>query len=359
MRFGILGPLEISSEDGRPVATGGMRVGMPLAVLHRPPRRARPRRPADRRALAAPSRRMTPAARCRPQRRGCARPLGPDRVVSRAGGYAVLVRPGELDADRFELLGAGGEAASGRGRLRRPPRRGWPRRWRSGAGRPRRLRLRGVRAGRDRATRGAPARRARGAARGGSRRSAAHGRARRGARGARRATHPLRERLARAAHARALPLGPAGGRARGVPRQPARTLVDELGIEPGAGAPGARARRSSRTTRRSTWRLTPQRPRDRAKDGVRNGRPCSSSRTISHAWEISSPWPGLWRAGPAGRSWSRRSSRKTPISRAPCACWTRGAPSCSRAASLSGPWRSPPRSGTRTRFAWRRNSVPR
>ena len=61
--------------------------------------------------------------------------VGPDRVVSRAGGYAVLVRPGELDADRFELL-----AREGRQLLARatsgPPRRGWPRRWRSGAGPP-------------------------------------------------------------------------------------------------------------------------------------------------------------------------------------------------------------------------------
>src|SRR5262245_13005676 len=30
--------------------------------------------------------------------------VGPDRVVSRAGGYAVVLRPGELDADQFELL---------------------------------------------------------------------------------------------------------------------------------------------------------------------------------------------------------------------------------------------------------------
>ena len=47
------------------------------------------------------------------------------------------------------------------------------------------------------------------------------------------AEHPLRERAARAADARAVPLRPAGRRAGGLPARRGATLVEELGIEPG------------------------------------------------------------------------------------------------------------------------------
>ena len=67
------------------------------------------------------------------------------------------------------------------------------------------------------------------------------------------AEHPHRERLRGAADAGALPLGPAGGGARGLPRR-ARAALDELGIEPSADAASSSSGRCSRRTRRSISR---------------------------------------------------------------------------------------------------------
>ena len=136
------------------------------------------------------------------------------------------------------------------------------------------LGVRAVRAGRDRAARGAAAGRARGTRRGRPRR----GPARRAGRELQRlvAEHPTRERLAGAADARALPLRAPGRGARGLPRA-RRVLVEELGIEPGPELRGLqeailpRIRRSTADARRelpagSTSAAAPRRrPRRRAR----------------------------------------------------------------------------------------------
>ena len=153
--------------------------------------------------------------------------LGPDVLMTRPPGYVLEVDRDQLDLARFERLvarGARGRAARARAAAPRGAR---------ALARPaaRRLGARDVRAGRDPPARGAPARRARGADR---RRPRA--RRRRASSSAELealvARAPAARAAARPADARALPLGPAGGGAQAY-HDARRTLVDELGIEPG------------------------------------------------------------------------------------------------------------------------------
>ena len=115
MEFGILGPLEVRA-DGHAVALGGVRPRAVLAVLA-----LNANRPvsADRLALALWGEEAPPSAvktvqvyvaRLR-------KALGdPEVLVTTPAGYRLRVRPGELDAERFESLVADGRQALAAGR---------------------------------------------------------------------------------------------------------------------------------------------------------------------------------------------------------------------------------------------------
>ena len=115
MEFGILGPLEVRA-DGHAVALGGVRPRAVLAVLA-----LNANRPvsADRLALALWGEEAPPSAvktvqvyvaRLR-------KALGdPEVLVTTPAGYRLRVRPGELDAERFERLVADGREALAAGR---------------------------------------------------------------------------------------------------------------------------------------------------------------------------------------------------------------------------------------------------
>ena len=164
--------------------------------------------------------------------------LGPV-IATRAPGYVLELDSDRVDAHRFVRLADGGTRCAPR---RQPGggRGGAPRGARPVAGpRARRLPLRAVRADRDRPARRAADRRARGASRCRSR-SRASRRARRRARGARPGAAASRA-ATRAAHARALPLGAPGGRARRLPGR-ARDARRGARHRPRPGAPRARGR---------------------------------------------------------------------------------------------------------------------
>src|SRR3954471_12496325 len=115
MEFGILGPLEVRA-DGRPVALGGARPRAVFAVLAL---HANQPVSADRLALALWGEEAPPSAvktvqvyvaRLR-------KALGdPDVLGTTPAGYRLRVRPGELDAERFESLVADGRQALAAGR---------------------------------------------------------------------------------------------------------------------------------------------------------------------------------------------------------------------------------------------------
>ena len=115
MEFGILGPLEVRA-DGHAVPLGGARPRAVFAVLA-----LNANRPvsADRLALALWGEEAPPSAvktvqvyvaRLR-------KALGdPEVLVTTPAGYRLRVRPGELDAERFESLVADGRQALAAGR---------------------------------------------------------------------------------------------------------------------------------------------------------------------------------------------------------------------------------------------------
>ena len=229
--------------------------------------------PAGRRRCGRTAPREEGSRRCRSRSRACAGALGSDGVlVTRAPGYELRVEPGGLDAERFAREVEEGERTRSRAATR-PPRRGRSAR-------------------RSRLWRGPPladlayhdACRAEIAAAGGAARRRRRGR-RRGRPRARRGTrassadlerlvaeHPLRRAAARPAHARAVPLRPAGRRARGLPRR-ARRLVEELGVEPGPSCASCTAASSTRTRRcRARRRRSCTRTRGAARDCAVVGR---------------------------------------------------------------------------------------
>jgi DNA-binding SARP family transcriptional activator len=116
VEFGILGPLEVRA-DGRAVSLGGAKPRAVLAVLA-----LHANRPvsAERLAVALWGEDVPPSAvktvqvyvaRLR-------KALGdPDALVTMSAGYCLRIRPGELDADRFERQVADGRQALAAGRV--------------------------------------------------------------------------------------------------------------------------------------------------------------------------------------------------------------------------------------------------
>jgi DNA-binding SARP family transcriptional activator/tetratricopeptide (TPR) repeat protein len=111
MRFAILGPLEVSGEDGQRLPLGGPQQRALLAVLL-----LNAGRVVSTDRLIECLWGEEPPAAARSLLQGCVAGLrralkagaGPDRqpLVTRAPGYCVEVRPDELDLDRFERLAA-------------------------------------------------------------------------------------------------------------------------------------------------------------------------------------------------------------------------------------------------------------
>src|SRR4051794_40813351 len=102
MVFAVLGPLEVRA-DAQLVPLGGLKQRVLLAVLIR-----HANRPVSAHVLVealwggSPPR--TAADNLRLYVYQLRRVLGADRIHHRQGGYELLVRPGELDADRFDEL---------------------------------------------------------------------------------------------------------------------------------------------------------------------------------------------------------------------------------------------------------------
>src|SRR4051812_30875405 len=107
MQFGLLGPLEITADDGRPVEVRGRKVRILTAVLL-----SRANRPvpteiiAD--ALWGPAPPRQAGASLRVYVHHLRQALGDARIDRRADGYGLRVEPGEFDADRFRSLVARG-----------------------------------------------------------------------------------------------------------------------------------------------------------------------------------------------------------------------------------------------------------
>jgi DNA-binding SARP family transcriptional activator/tetratricopeptide (TPR) repeat protein len=102
MEFSVLGPLAVTV-DGRPVGLGGRRRRSVLAVLL-----GTPNRPVSADRLVdtvwggRPPRTATDNLRLYIHE--LRRLLGPDRILRHGRGYAVVVRDGELDSERFDAL---------------------------------------------------------------------------------------------------------------------------------------------------------------------------------------------------------------------------------------------------------------
>ena len=128
MEWRILGPLEVATDSGL-VALGGPRRRALLAILLCQPNAFVPRgRLIDLLwSLDPPS---SAQGALQVHVHGLRRSLGADRVLTRGVAYAVSVRAGELDLERFEALALRGRErlAAGRwvicprGRSRRPKR---------------------------------------------------------------------------------------------------------------------------------------------------------------------------------------------------------------------------------------------
>src|SRR3954453_19548525 len=115
MEFGILGPLEVRA-DGHPVALGGARPRAVFAVLAL---HANQPVSAERLAVALWGEDAPPSAVKTVQvyvarlRKALD---DPDVLVTTPAGYRLRVRPGELDAERFERRVADGREALAEGR---------------------------------------------------------------------------------------------------------------------------------------------------------------------------------------------------------------------------------------------------
>jgi DNA-binding SARP family transcriptional activator/tetratricopeptide (TPR) repeat protein len=117
-RFGILGPLQVRSVEGRPVALGGPRARQLLALLL-----LHPDRPLSSEVLVtamwgeSPSDGATTTLRTHVAtvRRVLAAAGADGALVTRAGGYALLLDQTDLDAEVFEDLVDRGQEAIGMG----------------------------------------------------------------------------------------------------------------------------------------------------------------------------------------------------------------------------------------------------
>ena len=234
MEFRILGPLEVVA-DGRPLPLGGasQRALLALLLLHANEVVSSDRLIDELWAGEPPASGVT-ALQVRVSQLRKALGADGERLETRPPGYRAAGRAGRARPRPLRAARRGGR----RRRAAASPRSSCARRSRSGAARRSPTSPTSVRAGGDRAARGAAA----GGARAADRRrprARAPRRARRRARGARRGA-PAARAAARAADARAVPLGPAGRGARGLPgdaRRARRGARDRA--EPGAA--GARA----------------------------------------------------------------------------------------------------------------------
>ena len=234
----LLGPLEVL-RGGRPVALGGAKPSALLAALALEPGRVLSvdRLVDDLWPEAAPE---TAAHAVEVYVSQLREALGPDAIGTRAPGYVLALDYGVLDMDRFARLvdegrtaadagdfGRGSNAAGrGAGALARPSARG--------------LRLRAVRADRDRAARGAEPPGARSRASMPTSRSGGMSSSSRSSRPSLHAAAAARATLRAQLMARALPFGPPGRRARRVPRAARRGSLDRARDRAGAAAEGAR-----------------------------------------------------------------------------------------------------------------------
>jgi predicted ATPase/DNA-binding SARP family transcriptional activator len=103
MEFRILGSLEVVGDDGGALSVGGRRARMLLAALL-----LEPNRPVSVDRLLDAVWAGSPPARgagaLQVHVHALRRVLGSERIVTRAPGYAVVVQEGELDAERFTAL---------------------------------------------------------------------------------------------------------------------------------------------------------------------------------------------------------------------------------------------------------------
>lgn len=109
MEIRVLGPLEVTSGDGRPVVVGGQLPGAVLASLalvegHPVPAGRLPAQVWPEDAPDGRNRLQVHISRLR-------RLLGGDAITTEAGGYCLRLPPGALDAARFSRLAAEGHAA--------------------------------------------------------------------------------------------------------------------------------------------------------------------------------------------------------------------------------------------------------
>jgi predicted ATPase/DNA-binding SARP family transcriptional activator len=116
MRFGILGPLEATDEQGRQVALGGLKQRAVLAILLlRANEVVSSERLIDELWSGEPPTTAAKSLQVHVSRlRSALANGGPDRderIATASGGYRLRVAPGELDRDRFESLLANGLAA--------------------------------------------------------------------------------------------------------------------------------------------------------------------------------------------------------------------------------------------------------
>src|SRR5262245_633942 len=110
MKVGLLGPLEITNDDGAPVELAGRKVRILTAVLA-----SHANRPVavdvlvD--ALWGASQPQQAEANLRVHVHHLRKALGGTRIARRAEGYLMRLEPDELDVDRFRALVAGGRDA--------------------------------------------------------------------------------------------------------------------------------------------------------------------------------------------------------------------------------------------------------
>src|SRR2546423_783207 len=110
MEFRILGPLEVAHE-GESVQLGGARQRALLALLlTRPNEVVSTERLVDQLWGAHPPKTALNTIQYYVSQ--LRKSLGADRIVTRPPGYAILVRPGELDLERFEVLLAQDDAGT-------------------------------------------------------------------------------------------------------------------------------------------------------------------------------------------------------------------------------------------------------
>jgi predicted ATPase/DNA-binding SARP family transcriptional activator len=114
MRFGILGPLLVADDQGRELALGGPKQRALLAVLllHAREVVSSDRLIDDLWGERAPA---SAAKNIQAYVSGLRKALGEGILLTRAGGYALEVEPGEIDAERFWQLAGDGHDALGAG----------------------------------------------------------------------------------------------------------------------------------------------------------------------------------------------------------------------------------------------------